>query len=289
VPIDDLSAELRLEDGAIAVEPLRFGVGAGRIEMRLSLDGRRDPMETKGEVEFRNVDVQRLARSLPSLQGAGTIVGHAAIAARGNSVAALLAHGDGHVRLYMRGGEMSALMVNLAGLDFGRSLLSALGVPSRAPIRCMLADLALRRGVLNADTLVVDTTEANVVGTGSIDFATEALGMRIETEPKHFSIGSIPAPINVTGTLKRPSAAPDAKVLAMRAGAAAALGAVLTPFAALIPTIQLGLGEDADCDALLGRSAKAKTAEPTQVVTMPAAKRGATAAPGTARRGGRRN
>jgi hypothetical protein len=26
----------------------------------------------KGEVEFRNVDVQRLARGLPSLQGAGS-------------------------------------------------------------------------------------------------------------------------------------------------------------------------------------------------------------------------
>jgi uncharacterized protein involved in outer membrane biogenesis len=277
-PVDDLSAELRLEDGAITLEPLRFGVGKGRIELRMTLDGRQDPLRAKGEVEFRNVDVKRLARGLPSLQGVGTIAGRAEIEARGNSVAELLAHGDGRARLAMRGGEMSALMVNLAGLDFGRSLLSALGVPREAPIRCALADLGLKRGVMTADTLLVDTTEANVVGKGTVDFSSEALDMEIKTEPKHFSVGSIPAPIDVTGTLKQPAAAPDAKVLAMRAGAAAALGVVLTPLAALIPTIQLGLGEDADCDALLALPGKAMA---RRAATPPA--------PGPARRGGRRS
>jgi len=34
----------------------------------------------------------------------------------------------------------------------------------------------------------------------------------------------------------------------------AALGVVLTPLAALLPTIQLGLGKDNDCGALIRRA-----------------------------------
>ena len=53
------------------------------------------------------------------------------------------------------------------------------------------------------------------------------------------------------GTLADPKVRPD-KELEIRGGAAVALGVFLTPLAALLPTIQLGLGEDHDCKALLG-------------------------------------
>ena len=96
-----------------------------------------------------------------------------------------------------------------------------------------------------------DTTEANVLGKGMVDFKDETIAYQFSTEPKHFNIGSLPAPINVTGPLKNPTILPDAKALGIRGGIAAALGVLATPLAALIPTIQLGLGKDNDCGVLL--------------------------------------
>jgi hypothetical protein len=155
------------------------------------------------------------------------------------------------VKLFMAGGDISALLVDLAGLDFGNSVLSLLGLPDRAPVRCMIVDAGLTKGDLQTRTFLVDTTEANVVGKGHIDLAKEQVDYQLTTDPKHFSVGAIPAPIDIKGALKSPGIGPDPTVLAERGGAAAVLGVLLTPLGALIPTIQLGLGEDSDCKSLL--------------------------------------
>ncbi len=51
--------------------------------------------------------------------------------------------------------------------------------------------------------------------------------------------------------LKSPSIGPSPADLGPRAAAASVLGVLLTPLGALIPTIQLGLGEDNDCRSLV--------------------------------------
>ena len=74
----------------------------------------------------------------------------------------------------------------------------------------------------------------------------ERLDMQLRTESKHFSIGSLHAPINIGGTLKNPAIMPGGE-LALRTGAAIGLGFIFPPLAAL-PTIQFGTGEDHRCD-----------------------------------------
>jgi AsmA family protein len=76
--------------------------------------------------------------------------------------------------------------------------------------------------------------------------------LRLSTEAKHFTIGTLHAPINITGTLKKPSIMPGAELLA-RGGAAAGLGIAFPPLA-LLPTIQFGTGDDHRCDNLLAQA-----------------------------------
>jgi AsmA family protein len=204
-----------------------------------------------GDIDFRKVDVSRIMQSTKMFEGAGTIGGKIKIDTVGNSLSSMLGQGNGDVKLFMAGGDLSALLVDLAGLDFGNSLLSAIGLPSRAPIRCMIFDAGLAKGDLTSRLLLVDTTEANVVGKGHVDLGKEQVDFELTTDPKHFSVGSFPAPIAIKGPLKSPSIAPDAAVLAERGTAAAVLGVLLTPLGALLPTVQLGLGEDNDCGTLL--------------------------------------
>jgi uncharacterized protein involved in outer membrane biogenesis len=146
-----------------------------------------------------------------------------------------------------------------------------MGLPHKAPIRCMVADFALEKGRLETRTMLFDTTEANVVGKGAVDLREEIVDYHVATEPKHFSVGSLPAPIDIKGPLKNPAVRPDAMALGVRAGAAAVLGVVLTPLAALLPTIQLGLGEDNDCAKLLrpAPAATAKAKAPQAAVPAP--------------------
>ena len=164
----------------------------------------------------------------------------------------------------MTGGDLSAVLVDLSGLQFGNALISALG--------CRIARGAVHGHrfrfapwLMDTRTMLLDTNEANVTGKGTINFRDESLNYQLRTEAKHFSIGSLPAPINITGHLKSPSIMPDPATMAARGAAAVGLGVLLTPLAALLPTIQLGLGEDNNCGALI-RSAE-KTPNPAEQPT----------------------
>ena len=180
-------------------------------------------------------------------------------------MADILGHGNGELKLYMgSGGNVSALLVDLSGLEFGNALLSALGVPNRATIQCLITDFVLQQGVVDARTFVIDTSEARIGGKGDINLRDETLKLVLETDSKHFSVGSLHAPVDISGTLGKPSVLPDLAVVGARAGAAVGLGILLTPLGALLPTIQLGTGEDNACAGLLS---SAKTPP-----TVPAAK-----------------
>src|SRR3546814_16761909 len=85
----------------------------------------------------------------------------------GNSVAAMLGDGDGSLKLFMSGGDISALLVNLAGLDLGNSLISALGLPRRAEMRCMIVDMGLHDGQVKTNKLLFDQSAANLPGSRS--------------------------------------------------------------------------------------------------------------------------
>jgi uncharacterized protein involved in outer membrane biogenesis len=144
------------------------------------------------------------------------------------------------------GGDVSAVLVDLAGLQVGDAVLSALGIPNKTKIQCLVSDFSLTNGMVDTKALLLATTEANILGAGTVNLDDEKLNMALKTEATHFSIGSLSTPINITGTLKNPSILPAAGPLAARVGPAIGLG-ILFPPLALIPTIRLGLGDKNAC------------------------------------------
>lgn len=251
IPLDDLELHVLINDGQLRLAPMRFGVGSGSINGDIMLDGRQDQVHAVADVEFRKLDVSHILKKMTAFQGDGKIGGLVRIDSKGNSVADMLGNGNGEMKLFMAGGQLSGLLVNLMGLDLGNSLRSALGLPRRAELRCMLADFSMKQGLMDTRTMLVDTTEANIIGSGNINLRDEQLDYVLKTEPKHINIGSIAAPIHIKGALGDPKISLDATSLTARGASALVLGALLTPIAALIPTIQLGLGDDNDCVALL--------------------------------------
>ncbi|HTW25660.1 MAG TPA: AsmA family protein [Acetobacteraceae bacterium] len=251
VPLDNLAVVADIVDGAIRLHPLSFGIGRGAITGNIDLTPVDKLIHAKADIDFRRVDLSRIMAATHAFQGAGTIGGSAAIDTRGNSLASMLGNGNGNARIYLvGGGDLSALLVDLSGFEFGNALFSALGVPRKTQIQCFIGDWLLRDGVLETRALVLDTGEAIVDGSGTVDLKDERLDYRIRTRAKHFTIGSLPAPIGITGTFKHPSIRPDLASLGARGGIAAGLGFLAAPLA-LLPTIQLGVGDDHRCDALL--------------------------------------
>jgi len=251
-PLDNMRADLDIVNGAVSLAPLSFGVGRGQITSNIQLAEQGQGVRAKTTIDFQRVDIDKLLASTGAARGAGVIGGRAVIEGTGKSMAEILGHGNGELKLFMgAGGNVSALLVDLSGLQFGNAVLSALGVPQRTKIQCLITDFVLQQGVVDARTFLLDTDEARIVGKGNVNLRDETLKLVLETDSKHFSVGSLPAPVDITGTLGSPSVLPDLAVVGARAGAAVGLGILLTPLGALLPTIQLGTGEDGACAGLL--------------------------------------
>jgi AsmA family protein len=273
IPFDNIVVALDIVDGRIQLHPVSFAVGTGAISADVDLAPVGNDIRAKAGIKFQRVDVSRLMAATHAFGGAGTIGGQANIDTTGNSVATMLGNGNGGLDLSMAGGDLSALLVDLSGFQFGNALLSALGIPQRAQVQCFVAQFALTRGLLQTRALILDTGEGIINGTGDINLRDEAIDYRLKTDAKHFTIGSLPAPIHIGGTFKNPSVMPDVAALGVRGGLAAGLG-ILAPPLALLPTIQFGVGNDNRC-------ARLASAPPS---TAPAANAPATRRPAQRRR-----
>ena len=264
VPLDNIVANLNIDDGRIQLQPLSFAVGGGDIALHADLDPvNAHDVKANARIDLQHVSLSRLLAATHLVEGAGTLTGNAEINSTGDSLASLLGHGNGGVAMGMSGGNLSALLVDIAGLEVGNAILSALGVPQRANLQCFVAEYVLTNGVLDTKTLIVDTSEADIRGTGNINLAKETLDYKLVTRSKHFSIGTLSTPIDITGTLKSPGIHPEVGPLALKGGAAVGLG-ILFPPAALLPTIQFGTGNTGACQAAEAPVGKGETA--TQVV-----------------------
>ncbi|MEA2726463.1 MAG: AsmA family protein [Acetobacteraceae bacterium] len=252
IPLDNLDVTLDIVGGRITVHPVSFGVGKGRLLANVSLtpaSGKN--VRARADLHLQNLDVSRLMAATHTFDGAGSVSGIGAIDATGDSMASLLANGNGGMKMAMAGGDLSALLVDLSGLQFGNALLSALGFPKKTLVECLVSDLGLHQGILGSNVMVLQTAEAITTVDGNIDFRSGKIELALKTELRHFSIGSMPTRIAITGTLKNPSIRPVPE-LAARAGVGPGLAALLTPLE-LLPTVHFGTSEqeDARCAELM--------------------------------------
>src|SRR6185437_7889661 len=175
IPLDNIVVALDVVDGRITLHPLNFAVGTGTISSDVDLTPKSDNLiAAKADVKFQRVDVSRLMAATHAFGGAGTIGGEARIDTTGDSVATFLGNGNGALDLSMAGGDLSALLVDLSGFEFGNAVLSALGIPKRAKVECFVAQFTLARGLLQTRALVLDTGEGIINGTGNINLKDEA-------------------------------------------------------------------------------------------------------------------
>jgi AsmA family protein len=152
VPIDNLVSRLRLANGVLSLEPLDFGIADGHVVANVKLDVNRATADAQGQIEVRRVELKQLFPKLASPEGtAGRFGGRANFKTQGNSVASMFAALDADAALIMRGGAASTLQLVLTNLDLARAAELLLRGDETAEIRCAVAALHARRGVVEPD------------------------------------------------------------------------------------------------------------------------------------------
>jgi hypothetical protein len=201
--LEDLAADLRLEDGLLTLTPLELGLAEGRIVAELRLDGRREVPAMSGDVDVRGLDINALLSLLGEENaGSGLLQGRLKLAMQGRSMRELGASADGEGALIMSGGRIENILLELIALDlqeaFGQWLTEE---EEKVEVLCLAMPTRIESGRFQAQPWILDTTDAIVTISGYVDLGAERVDVELEPHPKDFSLFNYLTSIRVTGDL----------------------------------------------------------------------------------------
>ena len=247
LPLDDMDAHLKLEGGLLRLDPLDFGVAGGDIRSTIRMDARESPIRTRADIGARGLNLGKLLPDSKLAQDAiGKVGGDVHLAGAGNSIATMLGSSDGTAVVGMGKGRISNLVMELAGLDIAEALKFLIEGDRQIPIRCAFGDFNVANGLMTANALAFDTTDTIIVGEGTISLKDETLRLKLRPRPKDRSFLVLRSPLIAEGTFKHPRFHPDYARVGLRGALALVLGNIAPPVA-LLATLELGPGKDADC------------------------------------------
>lgn len=234
LPIDSLSTHLVMNNGALYLDPLRFGLAGGSVSSHLTLDGSQAPMRGLLKLDARHLKLKQLFPTFaPMRTSFGEINGDVALDARGNSVAALLGSANGELKLLMNDGAISKNLLETAGLNVGNIVIGKLFGDKTVKINCAASDMTAANGLFDMRLFVFDTDDAVINVDGTINLASEKLDLDVQPHTKGFRVFSLRSPLYVKGTLKNPNVGVQKGPLLIRGAGAIALGTVAAPVALL--------------------------------------------------------
>lgn len=254
LPLDDFSVRLQLAESVLTLDPLQFGIADGRLAGTVRLDGRRAPLQAEIDLQARRIVFAKLFPGVANQRAEiGRLSGSLQLAGSGDTLGRMLANADGRGGFVVAQGEISRLMMELAGLHVLEAIVVALAGDRPIAIRCGIADFAVRAGILRSERLELDTQVTKILGGGSIDFAREQIDLTLRPQARGARMISLRSPIRVHGPFAAARVEIDKRALLARSAGALALGAV-NPLLALVPLVEAGKEGDGDCAPQAGVS-----------------------------------
>jgi uncharacterized protein involved in outer membrane biogenesis len=257
-PISQVRLDLDLDNGVLSMNPLSFDFPQGRLESTIQINGRGKVPVTTLDAKLRGVRVEQFIPARGGQQPLeGTLHARAKLRGAGASVHEAASNADGGVTLVLPRGQMRKAFAELLGINAGRGLLLLMSKDqTETPIRCAVADFKVTDGTLVAQRIVIDTGVVLANGSGTISLDDESMNLLIDGETKRPRLLRVWSPITVQGSLRSPKLGIKAEQVVVQGGIAAVLGALINPLAALLPFVDPGLAEDADCGALIAQAGR---------------------------------
>jgi len=259
LPIRALSLHLILEDGLLKANPLSFTLPQGSLAGTITLNARGTTPVTDLDMRLSNARVEQFLSPVKgSIPVVGSLLARAQLRGVGDSVYRAAASSNGSISVVSPNGEIRKAFAELAGVNLLPGLVQLLQKnQQRTELRCAVGSFAVSGGVARARQLVIDTDVVRIDGSGQFSLVDEGLALHFQGKSKKFRIGHLNAPFDVGGTLEKPRMHVEAGKAVAQGGIGVALGALVSPLAAILPFVDPGLAKDANCSGLMAEARSA--------------------------------
>jgi uncharacterized protein involved in outer membrane biogenesis len=206
LPVQSLSGRVKIDNGRAVLDPLKLGIANGTAEGTMLLNAREDVPTVGTDLKLSGLDLAAFFKGSKYYETTGgKIEGQVKIEGTGKSLAEVMGSGRGDIRLGTRGGALSGLLIELAGLDIGQALILYVENDQRIPILCGAGRIVLNKGDAALDHFVIDTTDSVLYFRGHANLKSQDINIEIEADAKDFSLLDIDAPVDLKGKIRKPA------------------------------------------------------------------------------------
>jgi len=272
VPLKEVAFRVRLDEGVLSLDPFAFEMPQGRLSGRARIDARKKIPAVHIDVRIKDIQLEQLKSKKPGASAplVGVMQARAVVDGTGDSVHQVMSDANGRFTLILPDGQVTSAFAELTGINVSKGLgLLLTKSDEKAPIRCGVAQFKIDEGLMNAENITFDTQDVLIKGSGNINLGPEELHLEIKGEPKKIRFTRLRTPIEIRGHLADPSFGVNVASTAKQGAVAAALGALVTPVAAIIAFVDPGLAKDQNCAAMIAEADRKGPEAPQSAIPSP--------------------
>ncbi len=254
-----INLEASLRNGKLILAPTVAAIAGGRLSGRLTVDAATEMPSMSLVLAVDKVGLGDLLKGLDvsqAVHGASTDL-RLNLTGTGSSLRAIMARLNGDAMVAVGNGTVDDAAADTVTVDLLRQLAPWAEVKN-TEMQCLVSRFAVAEGMARSEALLFDTSRMTVGGQGSINLANENIDLTLVPRPKDAGQLNLAVPLDIGGSLGRPTIAPNNGAIVK--GVAGAAGAVaLGHLATLVPLVSTGTG---DANACLAALAQAKKSSP---------------------------
>lgn len=218
--LDDITADILLNNGNLTVEPIKFVIGGGSVNGRFNLRSQDKPSSVKVELKIDQIDLGPMLDELGYQRTlGGTLNADIMLAGSGNSLADLMADLNGRIYVGMKDGQVASeylyVLQDILGTEVLRLINPFKKNETQTKVNCSVNVINIKDGLAECK-LLLDTDQTSIFCVGDVDLRTENLDLKVKPVPKKgygldsvvkigFSFNALSKPFRLGGTLAHPS------------------------------------------------------------------------------------
>jgi uncharacterized protein involved in outer membrane biogenesis len=230
--VTNVDIGVRLQDGALRVDPFFFRDDDGTVEASFSLGPEDGRYRLVTWMEIDGIHAGVLAPDDDNLASLPPLSGTMRFAGVGNSVRSIMASSNGQISMRQGAGKVREVFGSALFRDVLLEVLRMLNPLRRARefqlLECGIYDVSVEDGLAKIDNFIIQTDSMTTVASGEVNLRNERLEIAFRAKPREglgISLGTVANRLlEVGGTLKDPRIRVDAGRTATTAGAAVATG-----------------------------------------------------------------
>ncbi len=209
--VKDLETKLDLTNGRLLLSPFKAMVADKAVEGQIMIGAQAKPAQVVTMLKAYQIDLSELVK-LGGLSSFIESKGDADLdlTTQGNSLHELASNANGSFNLVMAGGKVSQQIAGELAGDLLNILAPGTGGLTKPGLNCFVAHFKITNGLVQSQGLLMDTAQATVAGTGSVNLRDETMDMVLRARTKGVEVGNLVPPLRVSGPLKKLSYKPDA-------------------------------------------------------------------------------